>query len=69
MHAGLLDDGVDRYEGVGSVGLSDSRGGRQSLMMERSVGGCQWLGADRSSRRAFILTRSGSESAFILRIT
>ncbi len=49
---------------IGVEGTDDRTGRR-----ERSLVDGQSFGADRRPRRAAMVTRSGSESAFILRIT
>ncbi len=73
MNAGLLDDGVDRYLDMVCVRRrigDESRGAATELDDEsgRSTD-CQCFGADDRPRRAAMVTRSGSESAFILRMT
>ena len=45
-------------------GLTQREGQEDLLRADR-----QWVGVDRSPMRAAIVTRSGSESAFILRMT
>jgi hypothetical protein len=73
MNAGLLDDRVDRYLDMGSVRLliGDESRGRTAERKDGSGRSAdyQCFGADDRPRRAAIVTRSGSESAFILRMT
>src|SRR6476620_11783831 len=69
--AGLLDDRVDRYEGMDW--LDNARSGAAGIdggtPLERGTAVGQCSGGGRNPRRSAIVTRSGSESAFILRIT
>ncbi len=55
---------------VGGMARSEAERGRQVVNDGRGRSADrQWFGAGRSPRRAAIVTRSGSESALILRMT
>lgn len=62
-------DGLGRWESALHSEAKSTALAYRGVRWERTVGACQCFGPARRPRWAAIVTRSGSDSAFILRMT